>query len=525
MKFSAMNVAAIVLVVALFAGVIYATGAIKFQAYGLEEAVFCQDYEFVCAGLHQSGTTQNSVLAKGNVYTCESDECYIYDISGGTLVYGEWLISISPFNATCGVGWLGDAYCNPSTTRNVNNPFTLKIGEKFVGGTNNVVYSSIRKDVRLVWCGDAACDAGVTGIDVHGSTKNTFVTDKRIYDPSGNVLRQPSAAGISYTVPSTSCVLSPKSQFICGTKFSQCTKDSDCAAGHTYLVDGKGAEARTGILDIYGCKILGQAPTTEQTDVLPKDNTPSSTTYNYGNQCGVIDSRQVQCTSDVMCGSNAFCDTKTFTCVAQEVKECTADWNCGTQNVYDQPTKQIRKPFCSLGKCSYQVVKTVQCFYNSECATGWFCDTDYTCKEAIQPKQSCPYECCVGDPRYFDRPAPTGKVCCPSGKVADTQTACAGQPIPPQPQINYVLIFSVLIGVIIFFTVYSRYKKEENVVKFGISTAVAIIAFILSYLILDFIATWWWALIIAGIVGGGLIVYFFGAAVVIGALAFILGRK
>jgi len=414
----------LIVVVLIGAGMIYGGGNL-FSTTSLSDAVWCNDYEFVCSGMGTTSSVTGSVLNYGNQYICQSDECQITITQNAGSSY-----FIAPATASCSTNILGAVTCSPQITYSGADyrvgTFTMRLNEHFYA-TAQMTYNAIRKDANLKYCGDAACDASVTGISVLGANKNTFITDKRIYDPSGTVVREPLASGISYTVPVSSCILSPKSQqVLCGSKYSQCSADSDCAAGHTYLINGKGAEASTGFLSIYGCKDYGSAPSFSLIDVLPSESTPNIT---YGKRCEVISQQQVQCTSNTMCGSNAVCDTgKTWTCIQSNLKQCSSDWECGTQNVYDQPSKQIRKPTCSSGTCGYSVVKTVQCYYNTECSAGWYCDTDYTCKEQTNPKQACPNECCVNDARYFDRLPPTGQVCCPSGRVADDLAACSGEP-------------------------------------------------------------------------------------------------
>ena len=143
----------------------------------------------------------------------------------------------------------------------------------------------------------------------------------------------------------------------------------------------------------------------------------------------MIRTQPVQCIpGSSTCGANAVCDVSTFTCKQTGQVQCTQDRDCGIGETYDQNTKTYYNFACVANQCQRRATRTVQCAYNSECPQNWYCDIGGTCKELTQPKQSCPSACCVGDPRYFDRPAPAGNVCCPGGQsFAPTLNQCQAQ--------------------------------------------------------------------------------------------------
>lgn len=396
---------------------IAATGFLKPGSFGLEEAVWCNVLEYQTCYMAKSFTGTINViqpslfLSREKDFTCGYDECRLTVIlsqaSGTTLTVNNVQISI---------------------------PYTMKYSDLLEAtfGEAQITYDAYNR--RLDWCGASPC---TNGIQVAGSDKCTFITDKSIYGQTGQLLRSPTAAGQSYTVATGSSIQLPGGQqFICGTKFNQCTTDTDCVAGHTFTYNGLGAEVSAGSLQIYGCILGGTAPTTEQKDVTQQEkNSITSASFNYGNRCQIKTTQTVQCTpGTTACGSNAVCDVKSFTCQQTGTVKCAQDRDCGFGTVYDQPTKSYynyvcRNPNTLTSFCDRNLIKTVACAYNSECPVNSYCGTDNTCKQTTNPKSTCLTACCVGDVRYFDKPAPVGNVCCPGGTdYAITLQQCSAKP-------------------------------------------------------------------------------------------------
>jgi len=423
-------------------------GGQLFATYGLEEAVFCNVYEFQSCGLQKQGSIQAELtqylFQSPKTLTCGYDKCIITNI-----------ISKDPSYA--------DVKFNGGNAFSLSVPYTLNFGDNLALGSGvSMILNYDYYNRRLAWCGGSACDAAVTGITVIGSDKCTFTTDKSIYDKYGLVTRQPGVSSQSYTVPvGESIQIFNGQQFICGTKFNQCASDADCTAGHTYLYNGLGAEASAGTLQVYGCVSGGTAPTQEQKDVLAAEKSGvTSTSFNYGNRCQVKNTVSVQCIpGTASCGANAVCDISTFTCKAAGEVKCNQDRDCGAGEVYDQATKSYygfacRNPGSLASYCDRNLLRKVDCKYNTECPASFYCDVGGICKQSVNPPQACPNACCEGDVRYFDKPAPPGQVCCPGGQsFASTLQACTASPPPPPGALGIfemiVIVLLLLGGILI----------------------------------------------------------------------------
>lgn len=416
------GVAQIVWIVGILAVLLIASqsdilpGSILPTADLLCQDIFCNDFEFQCCGLQRTSQNVRFNIAYGlppiipNVpFICGAEQCII--------TQGEV-----------------NSYEINGVRTTVTYPFTVNKGDIVnlpqqdnIPGDSTILYDAYNQ--RLAWCGDAACDPAVTGITVSGADGCSFATDSNIYNIFGQLETDtPTNDQVSYTVPVGECKLIKSTRFVCGNTCEECNNDADCAAGHTYIVDGLGAECRTGELQKYGCVDFGTSPGEFDLDILPNED---PTIPGSGQRCEVTQREFVQCCpGTATCGSNAFCDSNTFTCEASGTIECTADYQCGTAPVYDQPTKTLRTPVCVNNLCTF-TERQIGCFYNSECPEGWFCDNDYTCKESTIPKTSCPNVCCVGDSRYFDRECPFGFLCCPGGQeCVETLDQCIGDCIP-----------------------------------------------------------------------------------------------
>jgi len=403
-----------------------------------KDAIFCDDYEWVCCGWRLDEdvvlTVENN--QPGSWYRCPTDaiRCeidYTGQTSGSALVSPENMAITKTatnfkydcegiFNNICGYA------CN-EVTPNYDNTVSKGWSGSVEPGTylfqprNTKIKmtSTFRMRVykeSLKWCGDASCghsDTGIVGISVQGADGCTFVVDKSVYNINGQLIKEVTDEQISYTVPDTQCMLAYKSRHVCGYHSEECTSDSECT-GHPYL-DGT-AECNSGLLQVYGCKEWGSAPSDKDILTFPNEEgwQEDNEIYSYGTRCGVIKSQIVQCCPGTpVCGQNSFCDPDTFTCVAQEEAECKNDYDCGTQQICDWTTTELKIPVCSGGVCKFQTIRDIECCYDNNCPTGYLCDIDYTCKESVEHRKTCPYQCCVEEPNYFDRECSGDLLCCP----------------------------------------------------------------------------------------------------------------
>lgn len=214
--------------------------------------------------------------------------------------------------------------------------------------------------------------------------------------------------GITYTgeLAIGECRELPIGRHVCASADEQCSTDADCKLGHTLIYNGLGAECSGTLLEWYGCR----AYSTSITDI-----------WGVESRCEVIGSKQVQCCPTTgSCGVNAVCDPQTFTCSLPNEVECTANWECGTQQICDRIDKIIEKPICVAGTCDWQTIRNVECCYDTDCPSDYYCDENNLCQESITPRTDCPDQCCVGDIAHYDKPCPDGQVCCADGTCAVT---------------------------------------------------------------------------------------------------------
>lgn len=383
------------------------------------EPVFCNLYEFQSCGLQRQGSAAGFVNvglfgSNRQNFVCQSDKCVITN----------WISGCKTFLRV-----------NEGQFFDFANQFEMRSNDTLSTNSCRGDFSYDIYNRRLVWCGSAACDAAVTGVSVIGSDKCTFVTNDAIYNQQGALTRGPTPSEQSYTVPEGNAYLVVRNErFICGQKAAECSIDSDCATGHTFIyTDAQGnkfgAEASAGSLQLYGC-VKTPAPTQDQFNIFPQES-QSNNQFNYGARCTTIKTQTVSCIpGSATCGSNAVCDVNTFTCKSSGEVSCSQDRDCGVGEVYDQQTKSFyqfvcRNPGTILSRCDRQFLRQVECRSSTECPANWYCDSDFRCKESTQPKQQAPGLCSVGDPRYFDKPPPPGNVCCPGGqKIAPTLAQC-----------------------------------------------------------------------------------------------------
>lgn len=398
--------------------------------------IYCADYEFICCGEKVSYSGTWTLDSHDDYWQCSlsATKCIAYKSSTQT----------PPSNCkkgkvNCKSDWLGDWQCEDRQDINNLLTVTLEPGEYIYGSCGGSVrYEGY--DLRLCRCGDSACDCGVTGIPVLGASGCSFVTNWDVYDPSGRLTQSvQEGQDFQVTVPKGNCYLShtPSDRYVCGDTCEYCQNDDECKTGRNYIYNNKGAECKYGQLELYGCRQYGTSPTEDQRQVMPWE---SGLSFNYGTKCDIIQTIPIQCCphSDD-CGLNAVCDPDTFTCKSTDPGtpdpvECTADWECGTATgcTYDDGQPVIKGKACKNNKCVDVIEKTVNCCYDTDCPSGWFCDPSYTCKQQVQEDLPCPYDCCVNYPGYRDRPCPEGQLCCPDHTC---KVDCTD--LPPTERCNY----------------------------------------------------------------------------------------
>jgi len=371
---------------------------------------------------------------------------------------------------------------------------------------------------KLVDCGSAGCEQGVT---IPGSHGCTFKTDLRVYDENGNLKSGVDPESIiAYTVPYGECwyYTTPSLRHIAGDTCEECKSDDDCIEGHSfkYYYKGKwyGAEAVSATkLSLYGCKNYGKRCVNK--DVLP-GGAEKCFAYAIESRCEEIMTVDVQCVpGSSICGPNAFCDPETFTC--KKTTECQYDWECGTQTICDSVNHVIKIPKCIKGKCGFEE-KPVECCYDSDCPSGYYCAQDHKCKESGGQKTECPYECCVNEKYYFDKLCPNNEQCinnkCQSFAVCDNDgrcetdkgenqyncpSDCGGWNIP----FGYIILALIPIVSALMGFLKGKENKKIHAMLYGL---VGAIISIILYLVAEFIAKNWLMLLLGGI--GGLTIFY-----------------
>ena len=466
---------------------------------------YCRDYNFLCCGEDiLNPETKNAESAYGDGYAvlcpgyasrCEilsmpvgySYHIYLSCEKKSQLIPGFYYWSCSGDMGTVSQGSRVEA-------------------NQWVAASTSVPSFSIRiYATKLFDCGKAACTYSGIPKTTSGCV---WVTNERIYDSNGNVVGNPVAGqDFQYTVPKGVCYLYPTNRYVCGDSCESCSADSDCAVGHSFVYNGKGAECVASQLQLYGCR-KGTEICLEQ-DKLPFI-TKCSDTMSTPSRCDLIESRPVECCPQTSsCGPNAFCDPITFTC--KNTAQCTYDWECGQATACDFSTKTLKKPVCQAGQCASQVLQTVECCYDVNCPTGYFCDSDYKCKQQVCQKSTCPFECCerenTGGPNncgYFDKPCPEGQSC------VDHKCSGGGGGIDLE---MWAIIFAIIVGALAFFMSGGvKNYKEEEYDSLAISAIFAIVAGLIAWYV---VLNWQTILLSLGILAilGGLAIWFFPVAI------------
>lgn len=423
----------LIIVILIAGGLIYANSQGLILSF---TPVFCSDYTYICCQEREwDGLPTNAILEpKGGTFvTCPSTatRCKITSLEEYyTQTFPPWStgwfepkdLYIAGRNAECYLtGWIQDNfYCVGETqiTRYTYDQF--KPGTKIYAKRGNkgrisyTIYGEALRECQGGGCGDSG------GVSVLGANGCSFkIEDLRWtgqpYSGSLDDVKPsdfPSDWRLSGTVPSGLCFKIPESRHICGYEEETCSSDYDCVSGHTLIYNGKGAECRGTLLELYGCRRYNE--------------TQGSSQWYAGSRCEVVQTIPVQCCPTAgSCGTLGTCDPKTFTCTAPPNVECRNDWECGVQQYCDRNTKTILKDACVNEKCTKQTVKNVDCCYDSDCANGYYCFTDYTCQKLLEDKTTCPYACCENERSYYDKPCAENNICCPDNKC---KLSCEGTP-------------------------------------------------------------------------------------------------
>jgi len=362
--------------------------------------IYCNDYSFTCCD-EQLDSTQSVTITSKDELICPttSTKCEITGTLGGGTPPQLFIIG----SGNCNYGWWSGWSCD--TERETTSSPILKPGEylwiNYGFGVN--VQNKVYKE-KLFFTGRAGSTIGVPVSGADGCTFNPTATYK-----DGDLVEY-DVSGTSYVVPGGQCIQTfvPGDRHICGNIEEQCADNSDCG-GHTY----GNQECIGRNLQTYGCTKFGLPYYLETygSAIAYKpfegDNDGDESALS---RCELVSSKTVQCCGDNDCGSNAFCDKSTWTCEA--TAQCGQDSDCGSSEQCDRNDMIIKKPVCVGGSCGFETLKDVDCCIDTDCPSGYFCDNEKTCKESAIHKINCPFDCCVGEDQYFDRPCSTDEPFC-----------------------------------------------------------------------------------------------------------------
>jgi len=465
--------------------------------------IFCNDYEFSCC----VPTTQtNSAILKStellkcpdNAINCELVSQNPIDSLNVVYAGSENCRIQKPYWHLFLPIYICDDMHEISGTKQI-----LK-GENIWSSQDGIQIQYKVNGQKLTFCGKAGCTQGV---DIK-SDSCTFQTNGNIYDYNGEIKAGTDyQSTISYTAPYGQCFLSWNSgnRHICGTVDEQCSIDSDCD-GHTY--GNKECYART--LQTYGCRDLSLPQSvTETPDGYFGGDSLINDPKEYGtlqkSRCEIISAKSVQCCGDSDCGSNSFCDIETFTCKASI--SCSRDSDCGVSEQCDIEKKQIVKPVCESGQCIKEEVQPVDCCSDNDCANGYYCDSDYKCKQSSNPKTACPYECCPAlntndNEKYFTKPCPPEKYCTETHVCSSEESQCkplwAIGTVTILPNLacdlgsTFIWIMTAIGGLIGFYFTFDFMNKKDKKAKslnWTLSIIIGLITGFFTYL-------YWWAILI-----------------------------
>jgi hypothetical protein len=462
--------------------------------------IYCNDFEFISCTEELTPTTYDFDKMKEYYWQCPTyaSRCEYTGPEYERAIYEN-----------CYRDWLGAPVCE-NKLRDCHTTCSLNPGEyiKQYAALSGTVKEY---DLKLYFCGKSPCAPGGGGVPVPGASGCSFVpsqagTANRIYDQYGH-LTDPDNEGI-YTVPPGTSYLytSYALRRVCGDTGEFCSVDSDCADRYPYQItkDGVryGVTFQTGQMVVYGCKTQPGGECIEKDIVQGQEKCIKYSDKSY---CDAIRYKTVECIPDSSsCGPNAVCkyieSKDNFECVEPEQKSCDYDWQCGQMIGCDWSTQKVKENYCNLGTHKCGVRETpVECCYDTNCAEGYYCDSDYKCKEKVTPKTECPYECCVREPLYFDKNCAQDMQCCPGHQC---KYNC--NDVPPKPKQNPWLWLIIPAFIALFALV--GYAAMDYIGA-GIG---GIVGGMMGYVIYWFLTLPWWGqwLIAIGLGAGGAIIIY-----------------
>lgn len=486
-------VAIIILCTLLLTGIGY--GIYKFApnllaVIGDKTPIFCNDYEFTCCNEQIDATIPEVSITDETPWQCPptSHRCKFTSIYGAVFPFQPYIGSENCYLDKSILGKRWKCSDEKASTRKTLYPGeyvwimnTVTKRSNVAGRVNDITITIPRLD----FCGRAGCTVGVP---VSGADQCTFHPKyEKVYTTTGTLKTNQ----VSYTVLLSQCVLAFQSgdRHICGYMEEQCDKDADCG-GHTY----GNQECYARKLQTYGCRDFGREVPMEQ-DRLPGDagwGTTSSESL-FGSRCEVIKTQTVQCCGDTDCGTGFFCDRTTWTC--EKEVECTEDSDCGVSTVCDYSTLELKTPKCVWGECAY-TKQSVDCCFDSDCALGYYCASDYTCDKRVIPKKTCPFECCTNEEMYFDRTCPEGETC--------TDEHICTKPVPGKDKFNFDWLLALPILLTIGASVLWGYTQKQKTGSYAVMDfLIGGIVGLIAGLVIRWVFTNWLVLLLVGVLGGG----------------------
>ena len=415
-------------------GILYATGyltpLLKFfgvaSVAGNCQDIYCADFKYVCC-VESKIPEALSASRVGSAYAVQcpsyATRCIINQGS-----YSDHFRTYSSCVVNSNI--LGSYYtCSGMITDNLASGTQVSAGQ-WVWSINYYSFTLTVYKTHLISCGYSGCDTG----EELSSSGCAWITNADIYSSTGSLLKTPVAGqDYTYTVPYDSCYTYTTDSLrrVCGSTCESCTLDSDCVAGRTYTYTYNGVTYGAGFSDathlvLYGCKQYGNVPS--QSDLNGINQWKSGLSYNYGSRCDSKYTITVSCApgSD-SCGPSAFCDANTFTCKTTQPVGCTQDYECGiSQTACDFSTKTLKAKGCVNGQCGFKTTQNVECCSDANCPTGGIC-LNYNCVQQVVRQTTCPYECCVAEASYFDKPCAEPKQCLNHACVGENACVTEGQ--------------------------------------------------------------------------------------------------
>lgn len=362
-------------------------------------------------------------------------------------------------------------------------------------GQNNVKIDFKKYRNKLCECSLSPCGTPCPG--VLGSDGCGFNTNDDVYDENGKIkVNADAQSQYAYTVPMGDCYAyyPDINRHIIGDTCEECEDNSDCKnrypITYNYLGTEYGATCGGGYVQLYSCQATGSEVCTAYREDT-SGNTQDCMEYGKSTRCDIYRAIEVQCCpGDSSCGVNSFCNPDTYTC--KVTAQCTYDQDCGVTVMCDFTTNTLKTPVCSSGTCGFDT-QNVGCCDDSNCASGYYCSADYTCREKTDVKQVCPYQCCEDIDQYFDRSCAIGNICCDDNTC---KVSCEGVTPPPTDALSYwwlMPLFALIGGLIGFF--WRGTAGGVILAIIGLMIAVLIVFYLIPFIltiVADITSNIWW---------------------------------